>query len=259
MDNLTWVFGIAGVASTGLFVFLEVTGVLKKRWLQGSIGILSVVLYAIAFWIYAPRWYPAILVGSLIATIFVLRVVSERVKKVIEVIQWHWPITFSQTRTESYVPKPKSAMSWLEQELSSDLQRISQGMRGRFTQWNFSNIYNREPYFEILNELTNTTLFTFSLKGISGLMKIEGQQCSQPQVSTHHGITRREPVTIRVIQHISAETSKLIQDYGNAGKEIDFDLRDMVFEFENTTKGYGEHTPRLVGGQHKVVPKDGLK
>jgi hypothetical protein len=91
-------------------------------------------------------------------------------------------------------------------------------------------------------------------------MIIEGQQCvNPPQVSVRYGIRRDEPTTIRLTQSVSTETSKLIQEYGNSSKEVSFDLRDVVFEIENTTNGYERHKPYLRGGEYKIVPNDGLK
>ena len=153
----------------------------------------------------------------------------------------------------------KSSPSWLEQELSSDLQRVYEGMRGRATRWDFSSIYNREPYFDVFVELTNTTIFTFGIRSLSGFMKIAGEPCANPpQVSTCFGIKRDKPVDIRVRQPIAPKTVVIIQDAGNSNKEIQFHLGEVVFEIENATNGYEQYKPYLTGGIYDIVPKDGL-
>lgn len=155
--------------------------------------------------------------------------------------------------------KSEKTPNWLEQELSSDLKRVCEGMRGRPTQWDFSGIYNREPYFEVFVELTNTTIFTFGLRSLSGFMKIAGESCvNPPQVSPRFGIKRDKPAKIRVRQPILPETMAIIQK-ARSSKEIEFNLGEVRFEIENTTKGYGEYIPYLTGGIHNIVPKDGLK
>lgn len=169
-----------------------------------------------------------------------------------------------QDKTATELPPQgiKSIPSWLEQELSSDLQRVYKGMRGRPTRWDFSGIYNREPYFEVFVELTNTTIFTFSLKGVSGFMKIAGEPCiNSPQVSTRFSIKRDEPADIRVRQPIAPETVAIIQGEGagNSNQEIEFNLGEVIFEIENATEGYEKNIPHLTGGIHKIVPKIGLK
>ena len=166
--------------------------------------------------------------------------------------------------TEAVIGKDATAVSsklnWLEAELQSDIGRISKGMRGRAIEWNFSNIYNREPYFEILIELANTTLFTFNVKGISGFMNIASEKCVNPASSEFlYNITREEPHIIRITQPITPETKDLIQQAANIGKPINFDLGDIVFKFENTTEGYGKHTPYLNGSKYNIVPKEGIK
>lgn len=149
---------------------------------------------------------------------------------------------------------------WLEQELSSDVNRIHEGMRGRATRWDFSGIYNRESYFDVFVELTNTTIFTFSLKSLSGFMKIAGEPCvNPPQVSTRFGIKREKHADIRVRQPIAPETVAIIQDAGNSNQEIEFNLGEVIFKIENTTEGYENYTPYLTGGIYNIVPKDGLK
>jgi len=154
----------------------------------------------------------------------------------------------------------KSSPSWLEQELSSDLQRVYEGMRGRTTRWDFSGIYNREPYFDVFVELTNTTIFTFSLRSLSGFMKIAGEPCTNPpQVSTRFDIKRDKPADIRVRQPITPETVAIIQDAGNSNKEIQFHLGEVVFEIKNATNRYEQYKPYLTGGIYDIVPKDGLK
>ena len=158
------------------------------------------------------------------------------------------------------IVRKKRPQSWLEQELASDLQRIHKGMRGRATRWDFSGIYNREPYFDVFVELTNTTIFTFSLKNLSGFMKIAGEPCvNPPQVSTRFGIKRDEPADIRVRQPIAPETVVIIQDAGNSNQEIEFNLGEVIFEIKNTTNGYEQHNPYLTGGNYMIVPRDGLK
>lgn len=156
--------------------------------------------------------------------------------------------------------KSEKTPNWLEQELSSDLKRVCEGMRGRVTHCDFSGIYNRESYFDVFVELTNTTVFTFCLKGVSGFMKIAGEPCiNPPQVSTRFSIKRDEPADIRVRQPIAPETVAIIQDAGNSNQEIEFNLGEVIFEIENTTGGYGKYIPYLTGGIHNIVPKDGLK
>ncbi len=158
------------------------------------------------------------------------------------------------------IVREKRPQSWLEQELSSDLQRIHQGMRGRATQWDFSNIYNREPYFEIFVELTNTTIFTFYLKGVSGFMKIVGEKCvNSPHVLPRSNIRRDETEVIRLTQSITPETVKLIQEFGNDNKELNFNLGEVILEIENTTESYEKYRPYMTGGEYNIVPKDGLK
>jgi len=133
-------------------------------------------------------------------------------------------------------------------------------MRGRATQWDFSGIYNRESYFDVFVELTNTTIFTFSLRSLSGFMKIAGEPCiNPPQLSTYFSIKRDKPTDIRVRQPIATKTVTIIQDAGNNNQKINFDLSAVIFEIENTTEGYGKYTPYLTGGIHNIVPKDGLK
>jgi hypothetical protein len=151
--------------------------------------------------------------------------------------------------------------SQLGQEIiASDLKRVYKGMRGRTTRWEFSGIYNREPYFEVFVELTNTTIFTFSLKSLSGFMKIAGEQCvNLPQVSTRFGITREEPTDIRIRQPIAPETVIIIQEAGNRDREIEFNLGEVTFEIENTTEGYERYKPHMTGGIYNIVPKDGIK
>lgn len=156
--------------------------------------------------------------------------------------------------------KSEKTPNWLEEELSSDLQRVSEGMRGRVTRWDFSGTYNREPYFDVSMELTNTTIFTFGLRSLSGFMKIAGEPCSNPpRVSKRFGIKRDEPARICVRQPIALKTVAIIQDAGNSNQEIEFNLGEVIFEIENTTRGYGERIPYLTGGTHNIVPKDGLK
>ena len=158
------------------------------------------------------------------------------------------------------IVREKQPQSWLEQELSSDLQRVYKGMRGRITHYDFKGIYKRESYFDVFVELTNTTIFTFCLKGVSGFMKIAGEPCTNPpQVSTHFGIKRDEPADIRVRQPIAPETVAIIQDAGNSNQEIEFNLGEVRFEIENTTEGYEKDKPNMTGGIHNIVPKDGLK
>ena len=180
-----------------------------------------------------------------------------------------WP-SLQRIRLQSPIklgkePKPEASPvteipSWLEQELSSDLKRVYEGVRGRITSWDFSNIYNREPYFEIFVELINTTIFKFCLKSISGFMKIANEKCvNSPNTSTRFNITREKPEIIRLTQSISPETVKLIQESGNNNKELNFDLGEVIFEIENTTEGYEKYKPYMTGGKHNIVPKDGLK
>jgi hypothetical protein len=153
--------------------------------------------------------------------------------------------------------------SWLEQELASDLERILKGMLGRTIRWDFSKIYDRDAKFEIHIELTNTTIFAFHLKGfkdISGYMAIAREKCSRkPDISPHYNIKRDKPVVVRITQAIDKETAKLIETYGNTNREIEFDLRELVFEFENALKDYENNTPYLCGGIQNIVPKEGLK
>ncbi len=154
----------------------------------------------------------------------------------------------------------KEIPSLPEQELLSDLKRMPKGMRGRVTRWDFSGIYNREPYFDVSMELTNTTIFTFSLRSLSGFMKIAEEPCSNPpQVSTRFSIKRDEPADIRVRQPIAPKTVAIIQDAGNNNKEIEFHLGEVVFAIENDTNGYEQYKPYLTGGIYDIVPKDGLK
>ncbi len=167
-----------------------------------------------------------------------------------------------QDKTASELPSRgiKEIPSFPEKELSCDLKRIAKAMRGRATRWDFSGIYNRESYFEIFVELTNTTIFTFSLKSLSGFMKIARQPCvNQPQVSTKFNMRRDEPTTIRVRQPIASKTVTIIQDAGNNNQEIEFDLGEVKFGIENTTRGYEKCLPYLTGGKYNIVPKDGLR
>ncbi len=162
-----------------------------------------------------------------------------------------WPNIWRLWRKVKSQPSP----DWLEQELSSDLQRIPKGMRGRVTRWDFSGIYNRESYFDVFVELTNTTLFTFCLKGVKGFMKIAGEPCiNPPQVSTRFGIKRDEPADIRLRQPIAPETVVIIQDAGNSNQEIEFNLGEVIFEIENTTEGYEKYKPYMTGGDYTIVP-----
>jgi len=156
--------------------------------------------------------------------------------------------------------RPEKTPNWLEQELSFDLKRVREGMQGKTTRWDFSGIYNRESYFDVFVELTNTTVFTFCLKSISGFMKIAGEPCMNPlQVSTRFGIKRDKPIDIHVRQHIAPETVTIIQDAGNNNQKIEFNLGEAIFEIENTTEGYEKYIPYLTGGIYNIVPKDGLK
>ena len=167
-----------------------------------------------------------------------------------------------QDKTATELPPRgiKAIPSWLEQELSSDLKRVPKGMRGRATEWNFSGIYNREPYFEVFVELTNTTIFTFGTRSLSGFMKIAGEPCiNPPQVSPRFDIKRDEPANICVRQPIGTGTVGIIQDARNSNQEIEFNLGEVIFEIENTTEGYEKYIPYLPGGIYKFVPKDGLK
>ena len=233
------------------------------RWLRnirGKLGISSgraiihvivieIIINALWNWVSATFTIPLIReIGFLVLIIVVLFVVA-----------WYLP-KLSPRLSGASQEKKRGLSSFLDQELSSDLERIRKGLLGRATRWDFSNIYNREPYFENYIELTNTTIFTFSILSISDFMKVEGQQCvNLPQVSVHHSIRRDEPTTIHLTQSISPETSKLIQDYGNRGKEVNFDLRDVVFEIKNMTNGYEQYNPYLTGGNYMIVPRDGLK
>ena len=156
--------------------------------------------------------------------------------------------------------KSEETPTWLEQELSSDVKRVSVGMLGKPTKWDFSGTYNREPYFVVNVELTNTTMFTFGLTSLSGFMRIAEEPCSNPPgVSARFGIKRDEPTNIRVRQFIALKTAAIIQNAGNNNQEIEFDLGEVKFEIENTTVGYETYIPYLTGGTHNIVPKNGLK
>jgi hypothetical protein len=205
-----------------------------------------------------------LLVGSIVMLIFAFTKLGSWLMNWRESHKFQSPFRSPIIKTGGLVKpideKPESSADWLEEELSSDLNRVQEGIRGRYTKFDFSNIYNREPFFEIFIELNNTTLFTFSLKGVSGLMNVEGQPCvNPPQVLPRYSIKRNEPVTIRLPQSISPETAKLIQNCANKKQEMSFDLKNIQFEFDNETKGYEQHKPRLSGGDYKIIPKDGLK
>jgi len=185
--------------------------------------------------------------GFLALSVVVVIVIGWYLRKRIPAI---YPTDMTKNVTDN---KKGTPSSWLEQELSSDLQRISRGMRGRVTRWDFSGIYNREPYFDVFVELTNTTIFTFSLKSLSGFMKIAGEPCvNSPQVSVRYGIKRDEPADIRVRQPIALKTVTIIQDAGNHKQGIEFNLGEVVFEIENTIEGYEKYKPYMTGGNYTI-------
>jgi len=86
--------GVVGVAATLLFVFGERTGMLKKRWALGTIGIISVLLFAIAAGLVWHQWYSILVIGVLavIGILGVLSVVFEKVRNLLKAIRPH--ITF---------------------------------------------------------------------------------------------------------------------------------------------------------------------
>ena len=159
--------------------------------------------------------------------------------------------------------KQSTELQWLTHELQSDISRISEGMMARVIRWDFSKLYDREPKFYIYIELINTTLFTFNLNGfrdISGYMSIAGEPCSnKPEVHPYYNIRRDEIAPIHITQRVERETADLIIEAGKNGKEIKFNLKELIFTFENTKEEYKNKTPYLHGGEYTIVPKDGIK
>lgn len=149
--------------------------------------------------------------------------------------------------------------SWLFDILAHDLDRIAMSIRGKVTRWDFSSLKSSEPHLEFFIELVNTTVFTFNLKGVKGFARIAGERCQlPPQTPPRYGIDRTSPVDIRIYQPVTPETAAKIQSACLNNAEVQFDLREVEFEFETTTKGYEKHKPNLRGGEYKIIPKEGL-
>lgn len=86
MDNASWVtliVGVVGIATSLIFLFLERTGMLKQRWALAMIGILSVILYGVALWLFAHNWYWVFIleiVGILGVSYIVFKVYHPRIE-----------------------------------------------------------------------------------------------------------------------------------------------------------------------------------
>ena len=146
---------------------------------------------------------------------------------------------------------------FLKEVLKSNQAKIYEAIKGRITQWDFSGFGKVEPYFEINFEITNSSIFTTHLKGVSGYIKIGvNPLVAPPQVNDIWGIEQGDSVSITLRQPISPQTLAIISIAGKNNIQIKFDLGNLVFEFETTTKGYEGITHILKGGVFTFIPKE---
>lgn len=168
---------------------------------------------------------------------------------------YHFFIELPAKVWERDVKNLQSQLAKWEPFISAEVDRIATSVKGRTTSWDFTRISNQEPYFELFFELTSTCIFPIHLKGVSGFIRVAGNQCGMsPQVSERWAFNHGDVIDVRLRQPITAQTANIILAAKNNNSKLNFDLRDIVFEMEITEPRYESHRPRLTGKEYEIVP-----
>ncbi len=146
---------------------------------------------------------------------------------------------------------------WLQEVVSSELKGITTSVIPRVESFDFTHI-EKENYFEVIIELTNTSIFRLQkqLGSPSGFFKVNGSKCANlPVAEGGLAIATKDRGNIRITQSVSATTAHELIAAANKNEKLSIDMRDWLLIYEIMDKGYEGHRAVVKGGVFGMVPK----
>ncbi|MEK7352881.1 MAG: hypothetical protein AABZ77_00045 [Chloroflexota bacterium] len=104
----------------------------------------------------------------------------------------------------------KKPLDWLLEVLKGDIQELTERIHLRTTDYNFQEIHKTEPRLGMIFEIINSTVFDFTITGLTGNMEIQGNKCHMPPEIRRTELKHGTKVLLWVEQRVTKETVDLM-------------------------------------------------
>lgn len=125
---------------------------------------------------------------------------------------------------------PKQTLSWLEQILQEDRDKLSSRIFWRKYRWECRGLIKTEPFLEVIIEVINAAVFPILITGVEGSLTIGDTLCNT-SASMQGGsrFPHGHVANLRIRQNLSLETAKVILDIQKNERQLDVYLGSCHF------------------------------
>ena len=150
-------------------------------------------------------------------------------------------------KAQTIAESTDQATSWLEDVAQQDLDNLAQRIKVEVRRLEFGGLNRREPFFQLLVNVTNTTVFEIRLKSCDGHIQVSSGPLSlsplvqEPPLPAHLAHGQNKKITLH--QAVTKETAEWLTEQASTKNPVTFVCILCRLVFDVVTIGYDREIP----------------